>query len=108
MAARAPVDDVVAFVDQALVVEGGEDLDYGLGQAFIHGEALAVPVAGAAQAFELVDDLAAGLLPPGPDPLDEFFAAQLVTIVTLGLQVPLDDILGGDAGVVGAWHPEDV
>ena len=67
VAAGAPVDDVVAAVDQPLVVELDEDLAHRAREPLVHGEALALPVAGGAQALELVDDGAAVLLAPLPD-----------------------------------------
>ena len=75
-AAGAPVDDVLAPVDQALLVEADEDLPDGPAEPRIQGEAGPVPVAGATDGLELVQDGSAGLLdelpgraprrPPGP------------------------------------------
>src|SRR3989338_5386834 len=55
LAARAPVDDVVAAVDQPLLVEPDEHLKDRLGEPFVHREARAAPVAGRAQPLELAD-----------------------------------------------------
>ena len=63
---RVPVDEPLVAVDQALVVELDEHLEDGPGQALVHGEALARPVAGGAEALQLVDDGAAALGLPGP------------------------------------------
>ncbi len=106
VAAGAPVDDALAPVDEPLFVELDEHLADGPGQAFVHGEPLPVPVAGGAQMLELVDDGAAVFLAPFPDPFDEFLPAQGVAIRSLFRQLPLHHVLGGDAGVVGAGHPE--
>ena len=108
MAARAPVDDVLAPVDQALFVEPDEDLADRRREPRVHREALALPVAGGAQPLQLADDRAAGLLLPLPDPLDERLAAELLAGRALGRQLPLHHDLGGDAGVVGARQPEGV
>src|SRR5438477_7750398 len=44
---------------------------------------------------------------PFPDSLNEFFAAQIMAReLLLLLQLPLDDHLGRDAGVIGAGKPE--
>jgi hypothetical protein len=67
VAAVAPVDDVIALIDQALFVKLDENLAHRLGEALVHGEAFPLPVAGGAQAFELVDDGAAVFLSPFPD-----------------------------------------
>ena len=68
-AARAPVHQVAVLVDVALLVEGDEHLGDGAHVALVEGEALAVEVARAAQALELLDDGAAVLLAPLPDAL---------------------------------------
>ncbi|VTR65993.1 conserved hypothetical protein [Desulfosarcina cetonica] len=107
VAAAAPVDDVVALIDQAFVVELDEHLAHGPGEPLVHGEAFAVPVARGTQALELVDDGAAVLLAPFPDGFDKLLAAQLMTVAALGGQFFLHHVLGGDAGMVGAGHPQD-
>src|SRR5690606_41479392 len=49
------------FRSQAFPVEFDEDLQHGLGQALVHGEALAREVGGGAEALELIHDGAAAL-----------------------------------------------
>src|SRR3546814_18014799 len=75
-----PVHQALVAVDQALAVERHEDLQNCLREALVHGEALALPVAGGAEAAELLQDGAAGLLAPGPDPLDEVRAPDLAGV----------------------------
>ena len=105
---RVPVHKALVLVDQALLVEVDEDLQHGLRQALVHGEALARPVAGGAEALELAHDGAAGLLLPLPDPLDEFLAAEVAALdLALG-ELALDDHLRGDAGMVHARLPQHV
>jgi hypothetical protein len=72
----APVDHVVAAIDEALVVEALEDEADGAREALVHGEALAGPVAGAAERLELADDGGAVVLLPVPDFRQEFFARE--------------------------------
>ena len=105
-AARAPVDDALGAVDQPVVVEPLEDRLDGPGQALVHGEALARPVDAVAERLHLAEDLAAGLLLPLPDALDERLAAEVVAGLALLGELALDDVLGGDAGVVHAGQPE--
>ena len=107
-ATRAPVDQVVVLVDVALVVEGDEDLVDGLDVALVEGEALAVVVAGATQAFQLPDDRAAVLLLPLPGAAHELLTAQVLLRESLGAQLLLHHVLGGDAGVVHADQPAGV
>ena len=51
-------------------------------------------------------DYPAELLHVVPHELDETLPAQLVAVLPLLGQAPLDRPLGGDAGVVGAGQPE--
>ncbi len=104
-----PVHQPLVLVDQAVAVQLDEHLDHGLGQALVHGEALARPVAGSAEALELVDDGVAALGLPLPDPLQKLLAAHLAAAGLLALhQLPLDHHLGCDAGMVGTGLPQHV
>ena len=106
VAVGAPVDHAVAAVDEALVVEVDKDLLHRLGAALVHGEALALPVAGAAQLLELADDAVAVLVLPGPGALQKAVAAQHVFGEALFLHLGHHLGLGGDGGVVGAGQPQ--
>ena len=106
LAARAPVDDVSAAIDEALTVKADESLADGHRQVLVHGEVFALPIDGSAQALHLVEDGAAVVALPLPDALDEFLAAKLLAGGAFGDQLPLHHHLGGDAGVVGAGQPE--
>ncbi len=64
------------------------------------------PVDAVAEAAHLAEDLAAGLGLPLPDALDERLAAEVVAGLALLGQLALDDVLGGDAGVVHAGQPQ--
>ena len=106
-AVRAPVDDAVALVDKALVVQVYEYLADRLGAALVHGEALAVPVAGGAELFELADDAVAELVLPRPYALEELLTAEVVTGQALLLaEVLLYLDLGCNTGVIGTRHPQ--
>ena len=106
-AVRAPVDDAVALVDKALVVQVYEYLADRLGAALVHGEALAVPVAGGTELFKLADNAAAELVLPRPYALKELLAAEVVTGQALLLaEVLLYFDLGCNTGVIGARHPQ--
>ncbi len=66
VAVGAPVDHAVAAVDQALVVQAHKHFLDSLGAALVHGKALTIPVAGAAQLFQLADNAVAVLVLPCP------------------------------------------
>ena len=106
---RVPVDQALAAVDQAAVVEVDEDLQDRVVKTLVHGEAVAREVEAVAEAAGLLEDGAAGLLLPLPDLGDEGLAAHLAAREVAGAgELALDDHLGGDAGVVEAGLPEDV
>ncbi len=107
-AARAPVHDVVAFIDQPFVVELREDFGDGLRAAFVERETLAPPVRGVTEHALLVDDRAAVLLLPFPDALDERLAPEILPALAFLLQRFLHDVLRGDARMVRAGQPEGV
>ena len=77
-----------------------------LGQPFVHGEPLTVPVDTVAEAAHLAEDPAAVLLLPLPDALDELLAAEVVPGLALLGELLLDLVLRGDAGVVHAGQPQ--
>ncbi|MNF76730.1 hypothetical protein D3C84_588550 [compost metagenome] len=101
-----PVDQALAAVDQAVLVQAHEGFFHRFRQAVVHGEALARPVHRAAQAADLPGDGAAGLFLPLPDLFQEFVAAQIMPADAVGRQLALDHHLRGDAGVVGARLPQ--
>ena len=102
-----PVHQPLVAIDQAFLMELDEHLADGGRQPLVQGEALAAPVAGGAQAAQLVDDGPAGLGLPFPDFLDERLAAHVAAADVSGLgQLALDNVLGGDARMVGARQPQ--
>ncbi len=105
---RVPIHQALAAINQALLVEAHEDLGDGAGQALVHGEALARPIGRGAQPAHLAGDGGTGVLLPLPDLLQEFLPAQVMAAHLLRVQLPFDDDLRGDAGVVGTRLPQGV
>ena len=105
---RVPVDEPLAAVDEAVLVQPDERFQHGGRKAFVHREALARPVAGRAEPAHLVRDRRAGFLLPRPDALGELLAADVPPRLALRLQLLLDDDLRRDAGMVGAELPQRV
>ena len=104
-----PVDQPLVLVDEPLAVKLNEHLAHGAREAFVHGEALARPVAGGAEPLQLLDDGAAQFRLPRPHLFEEFFATERAASGLLALhELTLDHHLGGDAGMVGAGLPEHV
>ena len=105
-AARAPVDHVLAAIDEVIFVKSYEYFSYGLRQSFVEGEPGPGPVAAAADRLELPQDTPARQVDMLPDALQEGFAAQVVAGLPLLGQPPLDHVLGRDARVVCSGNPE--
>ena len=108
VAHRAPVDDPASLVDPPFLMHLDEDFRDGFVATLIHCEALAVPVAGRTQLFELVDDPAAVLLAPVPAVLEEFLAAQVLLADALLLEVVDNLDFRRNGSVVRSGLPEGV
>ena len=104
---RVPVDQPLAAVNQALAEQIEERAADRAGADVVQCEPRPPPIATAAHLLQLAQDAALVLDLPLPDPLDQFFAAQVVTRqILFVLQPPLDNRLRRDSGVVGARHPQ--
>ena len=101
-----PVDDSLALVDELFLIKVNEGLAHGAGAGIVHGEALALPVAGGAEGLELLDYPVAVFVLPGPDLVQELFAPEVEAGLALVTQLFLNLYLRGDAGVVIARQPE--
>ena len=101
-----PVDQISAFIDQAIVIEALESGLHRPREALVERETLARPVAACAHAPHLVLDTAAILGLPLPGAAQELLAADQLAAGTLAAQQLLDLALGRNAGVIGARQPE--
>ena len=105
-AARAPVDDVAAAIDQPFVVKTQKSFQHRAIQRRIERELFARPVAGVAQANHLLLDRAAALRLPFPDAPLKLLAADLLARQVLLGEFALHDDLRGDAGVIHPGQPQ--
>ncbi len=105
---RIPVDEPLAAIHQPVFVQAHEHVGDDGGQAFVHREAIARPVDRIAEAPLLPEDRVAGLRLPLPHALDERLASEVAPVLAFRVQLPLDDHLCRDAGVVGARLPQRV
>ena len=81
----------------------------GADQPFVQSETRPFPIARAAHFLQLPDDAILVFVLPLPNTLNEFFTTNVVAVFAFRLaNAPLDDGLGGDAGVVAARLPERV
>src|SRR5690349_19312841 len=106
LAARAPIDDVLATVDQTFGPEMNEVLAHGTGKTGVQREPLARPIDTCAFAPDLRLDASAVLFFPLPDAALEFFAAEILAFDAFGGQLALDNHLGRDAGMIRTGKPE--
>ncbi len=107
LAPRAPVDYVLALVDQVLLVETDEDFLDGFRELFIEREAFARPIAGTADFLELLHDARLFGADIFPNTADKFLPADFATRSTFFDQEFLDDDLRGDAGMIATGKPAD-
>ena len=105
VAVGAPVHHAVAAVDQALIIQAHKHFFYGVGAALVHGKALTLPVAGAAQLFQLADN-AAAISVPCPGALQKAIAAQHFFGQALLAHGGNHLGFGGNGSMVGARHPQ--
>src|SRR6202042_1097017 len=96
----------LAAIDQAFRVEADEDFGDRLRQTWVHGEAVAPPVDGSAEPAHLIGDLAAGLLFPLPNLVDECLAPEFHAADARGTELALHHHLRGDTRVIGARLPQ--
>ncbi len=106
LAPGTPVDDVCAAIDEALLVEADEGFPHCDGKMIVHGEVLALPVDGCAEALHLVEDGAAVVAFPLPNARFKCLAAKLLAGRAFRGELAFDHQLRGDAGVVGAGYPQ--
>ena len=104
-----PVNQALAAVNQVFFVQADEDFFHGVGKAFIHGEALALPVHGVAETAHLTGNGAARFRFPLPDFVDE----RVATVVVAGFpffsgNFTLNHHLGRDTRVVSPRLPQGV
>ena len=104
--AGRPVDNAMALVDQASLVEAHEHFADRGRQTLVEGEPLPAPIAGVTQGPHLLRDRAPRTPLPYPDLFDEPVPAQLMTGKAFLGQFSLDDHLGGDPRMVGPRKPE--
>ena len=100
LAARAPVDERLRAVRQALLVQPEERLAHGPRGDLVHREPQPAPVAAAADASLLVEDDRPGGVDELAHPLEIAVAAEAGAALALLRQDAVEDELGGDARVV--------
>ena len=103
---RAPMDDAVAFVHEAVFVQAHERFAYRLREGGGERVRRARPVGARADRLELIQDLAARVLHEFGHLFHEGTAAQIEARLSVGSELLFHDVLRGDAGMVGARQPE--
>ena len=106
LASWTPVDDIVAPVNQPLLIESDENLFDCFRETFVHRKAFPTPIAGGSQFLQLADDRPPGLFLPFPNPLDKLLPAQEMTVQALLHELPLHHILSSNPCVIRSGHPE--
>ena len=105
-AARAPVDQGLGPIREAVAIQAQERLADGPGRHFVHREAEAAHVERRADAALLPDDHFSRLTDELPHPLEILLAPQgLPRLAVLGDDL-VEDVLGGDGSVVQPGQEE--
>src|SRR3546814_9705626 len=66
------------------------------------------PIHRRTKAAELAGNFAAAFFFPLPDPGDELIAREISALLTLGVHLPLNHHLRGDARMISANHPQRI
>ncbi len=103
---RIPVDEPLAAIDEALVVQFHEHLGDGARQIRIHREALARPIDRGAEPAHLRADGAAGMCLPLPHAYHEGLAPEAQAIGAFRFELALHHHLRRDARMIGAGLPQ--
>ena len=107
LALRTPVDDPVSLVNEAFVVKAYEHVLDCPVAAFIHGEALSLPVAGTSEFLQLCHYSAAIFLFPFPGSLQELFSSDIFLCETFFFLHLFNDLdLSSYGSMVSTRHPE--
>src|SRR5215510_2851396 len=106
LAARAPVNQPLRSVEQAVFPETNEGFLHRKRKTLVHGKTLVLPIAGDAERLELMQDRASRFFFPFPDSGNEFIAPNLCSAQPLSGQTALDDVLHRDTGMVRPRDPE--
>lgn len=108
MAARTPVNDIVAPVNKALVIKPGKNLAHGAGKAIVHGKTQPCPVHRAAKSFNLLKYFMPIGFAPLPDAFNKGLASKVIASQAFPGNAPFHHILGGNAGMVRTWNPQHI
>ena len=103
---RTPIYNTVSLINKPFIIKRNKYLRNSLAAALVHCETLALPVAGGADAFKLLNNTPAVLRLPFPRPLQEFFASQIVFCFALLCKGINYLYLGGNACMVGTRQPQ--
>ena len=103
-----PVDHTKTTIDETLVVEVDEYLDYAFRAFFVHSERSAVPVARCAELFELLEDDATVGVSPVPSMFEKLFSSEVGLLDAFSSKLVDDFGFGSDRSVVCARYPKSI
>ena len=105
-AARAPVDEGLGPIGEVGLVKAGEGDSDGTRRALVHCEAKTAPVERRPDPPLLSEHDLAGLVDELPHPLEVALATERLPRLAIPGDDLVEDVLGGDRGVVEAGQPE--
>src|SRR5680860_1746050 len=98
----------MASINQSLIEQIDKNLDDGSVHIFIHGKLGTVPIAGATELFELLQNDSAVLIRPFPSIFKEFLSAKIGFVDSLGLQFSDNLGLRRNRGMIHTRHPAGI
>ena len=102
-----PVHQTLTAIDQAVAEHLEERPAHGFAADIVQRKPDTSPVAAGTDLFELIQNAAFVVILPLPDAFDESVATDVVARQFFFFQhAAFDDRLSGDAGVIGARHPQ--
>ena len=105
-AVRAPINDAITAINQALVIETHKYLRHSLAAAFIHGKAFPLPIARRTKVAKLLYDGGAVFVPPSPGALQEAITSNILFRDPLFCHLFDNLDLSCNRGMIRARHPE--
>src|SRR5512141_22126 len=93
-------------IDQAALMELDESFPHSARELRRKRIRRPVPIGRSADSAQLAKNLTAGFLDEGDGAVDKCFAPEIEPGLSFLRELFLDDVLGGDTGVIGAGNPE--
>ncbi len=103
---RTPIHNAIAAINHSVVVQAHKGFADSARKILVHGETFARPIDRRALAPDLLENLPAVLLLPGPDAFGKLLTAKIVARQAFLLQLARHHQLRRDTGVIHSRQPQ--